>query len=173
VTVVAAHTSLSLGGMTVNRSTNNSAGNSGPATKTWADARINITQTGTNPVGEAHTFNVTTEANNGTSWASATGTITATSLTGVGAITGGTCTVGASTPCTIIVNSSAPGSATVHAAANVVVGGLTIAVATDGYGANTVSNVKTWIEATVPTPSATSRPGSMPGSRSARLRPTR
>jgi hypothetical protein len=97
VTVVAAHTSVVLGGLTVSRSTDGDAGNSDPATKTWVDARINDHPDGTNQVTNAHTFNVTTEANDGSGWAAVSGTITATS-TDFGTITGGTCTVGASTP---------------------------------------------------------------------------
>jgi hypothetical protein len=45
---------------------------------------------------------------------------------------------------TITVNSSSVGTATVHASGTVNVGGIDIAVATDGYGAFVVDNVKTW-----------------------------
>jgi hypothetical protein len=45
----------------------------------------------------------------------------------------------------VTVNSSVVGNATVHASATVNVGGIDIDVATNGYGAYYVSNVKEWI----------------------------
>ena len=49
------------------------------------------------------------------------------------------------TPCTITVNSQTTGVATVNASATVVVGGVSINVATNGYGAFQISNTKTWV----------------------------
>jgi uncharacterized repeat protein (TIGR01451 family) len=51
----------------------------------------------------------------------------------------------ASGQCTVIVNSSVAGSSTVNAFAVVTVAGVQIEVATNGYGAHDVSNVKTWV----------------------------
>ena len=41
------------------RNTNGTGGNSGPATKTWVNAKISITPDATNQVGQPHTFTVT------------------------------------------------------------------------------------------------------------------
>ena len=116
------------------------------------DARISIAQSGTNKVGDAHTFTVTVSKNDGTGWAAAAGVTVTPSESGDGSITGGTCTTtvtDASGQCTIIVNSAVPGSSTVNASATVSVGGVDIAVATNGYGAFTVSNTKTWVDARI------------------------
>ena len=79
-------------------------------------------------------------------------TIASTS-TGVGSITGGTCDPTGNTrragTCTVIVNSNTVGTLTVNASGTVVVGGVTIPVATNGYGAHDVSNVKTYVDARI------------------------
>ena len=118
--------------------------------KTWVDARISITPNGTNGITEPHTFTVTVEQNDGSGWAAASGvTVTGALEAGsVGSITGGTCSSGttdASGQCTIIVNSNTPGTATADASTTVTIGSFSIDVATNGYGAYTVENQKTWI----------------------------
>jgi hypothetical protein len=67
---------------------------------------------------------------------------------GVGVITIEDCSSNTDTAgqCTVTVNSSVEGSSTVNASATVNVGGVDIYVATDGYGAHIVSNVKTWVD---------------------------
>src|SRR5947208_2140976 len=57
-TVVSATSSITLTGQgSVTRTTNGTGGNSGPASKTWADATIAITPaTATNSVGSNHTL---------------------------------------------------------------------------------------------------------------------
>src|SRR5207237_1156978 len=55
-----ASTSFALNGVTLARATGDSnTGDSGPATKTFEDARISITPNATNAVGQPHTFTVT------------------------------------------------------------------------------------------------------------------
>ena len=49
----------------------------------------------------------------------------------------------------MIVNSTDPGQTTVNASGTVVVGGISIPVATNGYGAHDISNVKTWVDARI------------------------
>ena len=143
------------GGVSVNVSTSGTGNNSGPATKTWVDARITIGTSGTNAVGAAHTFTVTVQkdAGDGNGFVAAAGVTVNSTESGVGDITGGTCgptgPTDASGQCTVIVNSAAPGQSTVQASATVGVGGVNIAVATNGYGAFNVSNVKTWVSARI------------------------
>ena len=51
-TVVSAHTTLAVGGVTLTRHTDGTHGSSGPATKTWVDAYIQISpQNATNAIG--------------------------------------------------------------------------------------------------------------------------
>src|SRR5439155_1467187 len=63
-TVVSATSSIPLtGDASVTRTTNGTAGNSGPASKTWVDATIAITPaTATNAVGTNHTLTITVTA---------------------------------------------------------------------------------------------------------------
>ena len=49
VTVVSAHTTLAVGGVTLTRHTDSTHGSSGPATKTWVNAKIAITPDGDEP----------------------------------------------------------------------------------------------------------------------------
>src|SRR5205814_531223 len=92
--------------------------------KTWVDARISIQQSGTNQAGSPHTFTVTftKDLGDGTYVAASGATITAVSISGTGAVTGGTCTVGAvlvGNTCTVIVSSASTGVGTVNVAADV------------------------------------------------------
>jgi hypothetical protein len=116
--------------------------------KTWVDARISIEASGTNDVGDPHTFTVTLEQHDGTGWGPAGNVPVAVEELGVGEITGQTCAGGttAEGTCTVTVNSQIAGSSTVHASAKVTVLGVSIDVSTSGYGKNIVSNVKTWID---------------------------
>jgi hypothetical protein len=116
--------------------------------KDWVDARISIEESDTNPVGTPHTFNVTVEMNDGGGWDPAVGVNVTPWLLGgsVGSIVSSPPYItDGSGMVFVTVNSSVPGTATVHASATVNVGGIDIAVATDGYGAYYVSNVKEWI----------------------------
>src|SRR5262249_15732514 len=59
--VVSAHTNVSVGGLILHRDTNGTGANSGPATKTWVNARIHIPPNATNESNAPHTFTVTLE----------------------------------------------------------------------------------------------------------------
>jgi hypothetical protein len=140
---------VTVGGVPIDVATNGYGAFDIRNTKTWVDARIHIEADSTNQVGNAHTFNVSTAADPGTgTFSAASGTVTSIS-TDFGNITGGTCTVGGSTPCTVIVNSNSTGVAHVNVGATVTVGGVPIAVATNGYGAFDIHNTKTWVDARI------------------------
>ncbi len=66
MTTVSAQTTVSVGGVSLTRATTGNGGNSGPAVKTWVNARISIAPNATNAVGEPHTFTVTLEVDPGT-----------------------------------------------------------------------------------------------------------
>ncbi len=122
---------------------------------TAVDARITIGQSGTNPVNSPHTFTVFVEKNDGTGWSAASGVTINSTASGVGSITGGSCgptgATSAAGTCTVIVNSSVPGTTTVNASGTVTVNTVSIAVSTSGYGAHDISNVKQWADAAVRT----------------------
>jgi hypothetical protein len=141
---------VSVGGITVNVSTDGTGNNSGPATKTWVDAKISIAANDTNNITEDHTFTVTVMEDTGSGFVAAAGeTVTLSSSGSAGAITGGTCTTtvtDASGQCTVIVSSNVAGSITVSASSAVSVGGITVNVSTDGTGNNSGPATKTWID---------------------------
>jgi hypothetical protein len=141
---------VTVGGVPIGVDTTGYGADSISNVKTWVDARISIGTSATNGITEPHTFTVTVEKNagDGNGWVAASGvTITPTS-TGVGGITGGTCTTtvtDSNGQCTITINSATPGTETVNASGTVTVGGVPIGVDTTGYGADSISNQKTWV----------------------------
>jgi hypothetical protein len=148
---VTARCAFSVDGAAFDVSTDSTGDNSAPAQKTWVDARISIVESGTNPVNTAHNFTVTVEKNDGINggWVAAVGVNVTPSLVAgsVGWITSsGPYITNASGQVVVTVNSAVAGTATVQASATVNVLGVDIAVATDGYGAYIVHNVKTWIQ---------------------------
>ncbi|MBA2383191.1 MAG: DUF11 domain-containing protein, partial [Actinobacteria bacterium] len=147
---------VTVGGVAIAVATNGYGAHDVSNGKTWVDARITIGTTGVNQVGDPHTFTVSVEKNDGTGWSDAAGVTINSTSTGVGSITGGTCgptgPTNAVGDCTIIVNSNVAGIATVNASGTVTVGGVSIGVATDGYGAFNVSNQKTWVSPPPPPP---------------------
>src|SRR4029079_7497341 len=54
-----------------------------------------------------------------------------------------------SATCAVMATPPPPGTATLTASGTVVVGGVSIGVATNGYGAHDISNVKTWVDARI------------------------
>ncbi len=157
-TTVNAATMVNVGGVSISVATNGSNGPGATVSnvKTWVDARISIETDGTNKVGDAHTFTVTVQKDigDGNGFGPAQGVNVDASSTGAGSITGGTCDntggdTDSSGQCTIVVNSDDTGVATVDASATVDVSGVMIDVATDGYGATTVENTKTWVDAQI------------------------
>ncbi len=65
VTTVSAHTTVTVCRRVLTRNTDGVAA-TGPAVKTWVNARISITPNATNEVGQPHTFTVTLEKDTGT-----------------------------------------------------------------------------------------------------------
>jgi uncharacterized repeat protein (TIGR01451 family) len=145
---VTAQAAFSVDGTAFDISTDDSGDNSGPAGKTWVDARISIEESGTNPVNTAHNFTVTVEMNDGDGWDPVVGINVTPWLDGsstAGAIISAPpYTTDGLGQVIVTVNSATAGTATVHASATVNVGGIDIDVDTNGYGAYYVSNVKQW-----------------------------
>jgi phosphoheptose isomerase len=171
VTTVSAHTTVSLVGLSVHRDTNGTGGSSGPATKTWVNAKLAIAPAATNEVGHSHTFTVTLmkDIGDGNGFVPAAGehvTVTLTDSNGAAhtAPTGSCTTAGANTDasgqCTITFSSPSAGKVTGHATATLSVGGIPITVATDGVAPNSGDAVKTFVDANISiTPNGTNRVG--------------
>jgi hypothetical protein len=136
------------------------APNSGPATKTWVNANIQISpQQATNPVGSQHiiTGHVNVDTGNGAGLVNAPdGTVITFTLSNAGGATAtfvgpSSCTTpGAGAPgsgsCTVIISSPTAGTTTIHASTNVSVGGVALARATgDGLPGDSPDATKIWL----------------------------
>ena len=148
-----ASSSLSVGGLSLLRSTNGSSPNSDDAVKTFADARISISPDGTNGIGEDHTFGVLVEKNEGqgAGWEAADdGTIVAVTLTdsngASSSVSSETCSTGTINGlCSVTFSSNSAGTTTGHAAATISSGGLGLFRETDGTAGNSGDATKLWI----------------------------
>jgi hypothetical protein len=167
---VNASSGVSVGGITVNVTTDGLGQNSGPATKTWVDANITIAADGTNNVNVPHTFTVTVkkDAGDGNGLVAAAGeTVTYNLANGGTANTienpaASTCddpapNLNASGQCIIVFTSPTVGTTTGNAFVTLTVGGVTLTRDTDPATANTGSGpggsgpaVKTWITVECP-----------------------
>src|SRR5439155_140719 len=136
----------------VTRTTDGTAGNSGTASKTWADATIAITPaTATNAVGTNHTLTITVIAVGTTV---GNGTATASITSGPGSFVGSpTCsyTGGCSTAsCTVVITSS-PYTTLFRSATSSIplTGAGSVTRTTDGTAGNSNPASKTWADATI------------------------
>jgi hypothetical protein len=160
-TTIHATTDVSVGGVSLHRETNNTAGNSGDATKVWLnpDANIQITPpTAVNPVGTNHTLtghvNV---APDGTTFSNAPdGTVITFTLTNSGGATAtfvgpSTCTTpgggaAGSGSCTVVISSPTAGQTTINATTTVTVSGIVLTRSTgDGHAGDSPNAIKNWV----------------------------
>ena len=147
--------------------TNGQGLNGSDAVKTFVDARIHITPSATNRVGENHTFTALVEKNLGPGWVAAAGetvTITLTDSSGAAANPStplsGTTDAGGHFSATF--TSATPGQVTGHASSSLTLGWAhdPIVVQTNGQGLNGSDAVKTFVDARIHiTPSATNEVG--------------
>jgi hypothetical protein len=175
VSTVNASTSVLVFGVSLTRSTNGQAFNSGPATKTWVDAKIAISPlTATNRVGDPHTFTVTLmkDLGDGNGFVAAanehvdftlTDSFGASHSAATGTCTGAGANTNASGQCTITFTSNSTGKVTAHASSTLSLGSpaTSVHVETDGVAPNSGNGVKTFVNAKIsiaPTP-ATNRVG--------------
>src|SRR5439155_1256492 len=152
-TVVSATSSIPLtGDGSVTRTTDGTAGNSGTASKTWADATIAITPaTATNALGTNHTLTITlTVPTRRSSDLSATASITS----GPGSFVGSpTCSYtggGATASCTVVITSATTGTTVVSARSEERRAGKgSVTRRTEGTARKRGTANKTWADATI------------------------
>ncbi len=147
-----ASVTVTMGGVTVARSTAGDAGpgGSGPATKTYVQARIGLTPDGVNEVGDDHVLTAAVEVNDGLGWAPAPdGTEVALAIaSGPGALSAPTCvTTGGS--CAVTLTSDEVGVTVVNASAAPEILGVTFPVTTNGLAGNSAPITKRWVDASV------------------------
>jgi len=166
-----ASATMTLGGLSVTRSTSGTHGpnGSGPATKAYVNATIAIgPPMAVNLVGAPHTFTVTVTALPGTTGTPSFGPVTYSVLDshsnppGSVSSTCGSPTVSGNTAtCTITINNSTADTFTATATDTVTMGGLHVTVTTDGQNGNSGPAVKTYGDgAIVITPNAVNEVGS-------------
>ena len=166
VATVNASATVSADGLPINVLTNGLLGSSGPATKTWVDARIAIAGNDTDGVTEAHTFTVTVtkDLGDGAGFVAASGEdVNVTLVSAAGATyslntAASTCDVVgtgdtsdhtnpdtiANGTCVVVFTSDTAGTVTGTASSSLTVGGVAITVNTDGANGNSGSVVKTF-----------------------------
>jgi hypothetical protein len=147
---------ITVGGVTMRRSTDASVAGAGPggsdgARKVYVDAAITVGLDGVNEVGDPHTVTGHVDVFDGSASAGSpapAGTpITFTLVSGPGALSATSCaTVGATGSCSVTLSSSAVGVTVVGAATSVDVQGVVLARSTDGQGANSGNLTKRWID---------------------------
>jgi hypothetical protein len=142
---------VSVGGLSLYRETDGVSPNSGPATKTYADARIGIIQDAENAVGNEHTFTITLmhDLGDGAGYVPFEGETVTASITGVGYFVGGDSdTTDSNGHATVTINSDDPGTSTVTASwSGEIVAGYPdtyLEIRTDGSGDNSDPAVKKW-----------------------------
>jgi hypothetical protein len=156
VTTVSAHSTVSVGGISLTRDTNGVPANSGPAVKTWVNAKITITPNATNAVGQPHTFTATLSKDTGTGTfvaaAGETVTITLTNSNGAAASPAGpfTGTTDANGQFAVTFTSASTGTVTGHASSTLSVNGsAAFTVQTDGSAPNSGDAVKRFVNANI------------------------
>src|SRR2546425_535031 len=152
-TVVSATSSIPLTDAgSATRTTDGTAGNSGPASKTWVDATIAITPaTATNAAGTNHTLTITVTAVGTTI---GNGTATASITSGPGSFVGSpTCSYtggGSPASCTVVITSATTGTTVVSATSSIpLTGDGSVTRTTDGTAGNSGPASKTWADATI------------------------
>lgn len=143
VLTIHAATDVVVGGVSLHRETDGLGGNGGDAQKTYVNLNISITPgTATNLVGDAHTFTVTVQKDEGTGFVPAVGVTTTVSYSPIPSTPGSspvTCgPTNASGQCTVSINSATPGVFAANASVTTNVGGLSLTRAT-GTAANTAA----------------------------------
>jgi hypothetical protein len=156
-TVIDATTTVTVGGVSLTRSTGDGlTGDSADAQKTWVDANIQITPaTDTDPISDTHTLTVHVNVNPGTGFVNApAGTsITVTKVSGPGTIAGSPClTVAATGSCTVTLTSATVGTTVIQASTTVSVGGVSLTRTTgDGLAGDSANAQKIWVNSSVTT----------------------
>lgn len=154
---------VTIGGVVFRLTTDGIGANSGPAVKTYVDARISLTPSGVNEVGDPHPMTARLELNDGSGWTAADDTtIAVTKLSGPGALSSSDCVTDADGECNVSLTSPTAGVSVVSATATTSVGGLTLVRSTNNNaGPGGSGNVtKRWVDASVSiSPTATNPVG--------------
>ena len=143
---ITATANMEIMGQPIQLSTDGAGGNSGPATKTFVDARISVEPDGVNPINAPHTFTITVEQHDGSDWGPVVGATPIYSLDNVGAngaMTSENCSDGtnASGQCSVTIVSADTGTTTIHAETSITVADIALSRQTE------TGAVKTWVNA--------------------------
>ena len=141
-TVVNASVDALTDGLLIIRNTSGTAGNSGPATKKWVDAKIEINpENATNPIHSAHTFTVTVTQYPGDAISATTADISTLVSPIPDLINSTDCDSAVPfnsnvATCTITINSSVPGAFIAGATTTITIDGVVLTRGTDGLANN-------------------------------------
>ena len=150
---ISATSDVDVNGITITRTTDGTGNNSGPANKTYADAKISIDPPdATNEVGDEHVVTATVMEDTGSGFVAAAGeTVTFSIDSGDATFVGGidSCVTDGSGQCSLSIVSNTTGDNTISATSDVDVNGITITRTTDGTGNNSGPANKTYVDAKI------------------------
>lgn len=149
-----ASVSISVAGVTMTRNTtpgdavSAGPGGTGPATKRYVDANIQVGPDGVNEVGDDHVVTGHVNVDNGDGETNApAGTVISFTMSGPGGLSAASCqTIAETGSCTVTLTSSEIGVTIVNASSTVTIDGLAITVGTNGVGPNSDGLAKRWID---------------------------
>jgi hypothetical protein len=162
LTTVNASTSVSVGGTTLSRTTNGTAPNSGPLTKQWVDAQIDLSPlTATNVLGQQHVITALVQQDDGLAAGAQGGdavsgfgpaagkTVTFSLLNNTAGATFTTpapftCVTDANGQCTITITAANAGAVDIHATTTFTVGGVSLTRSTGTGGLNSADAHKNY-----------------------------
>ncbi len=151
VVTVAARSVILVEGVEFKLQTNGVGNNSAPAIKTYVDARISINPPeDTNPINEEHKFTVLVEADsgNGGGFQPFLGALVDVAVTPPpDSLLEDDCNDGtaADGTCMAFINSATPGTFTAFARSEIIVGGVTFQLVTNGQGNNSGPGIKHYV----------------------------
>ncbi len=150
-----ATSTFTVGGVSLTRTTESSAGSSANADKTYVDARITLSPlTATNKVGDPHVITATVEQNDGSGWVAATGKLVTFSLptntAGATFVSGNTCTTNSpSGQCSVTITTNTAGLVEAQATSTFTVGGVSLTRTTESSAGSSANADKTYVDARI------------------------
>lgn len=156
-TTVSATSTLTVSNTSLTVTTDSTGSNSGPASKLWVDANIQISPTSaTNDISQTEVYTGHVNVNPGTGTVNEPDgtTITFAIASGPGTLSPTSCvTSGGTGSCSVnLTSGGAAGTTVINASTSVVVGGITLTRTTDGVSGDSGSATKTWTVGATPSP---------------------
>jgi hypothetical protein len=152
--IASASSDVNVNGTIIPKSTDGVSPNSGNATKTYVDAKIQIDPDATNEIGDPHDFTITLmkDAGDGNGFVAAQSekvNVSFANVFGAEAQSPSMCTTDSSGQCDVTVNSTTTGKIIANASSTVLIDGVSVTRSTDGVSPNSGNATKTYVDAKI------------------------